>query len=77
MKAADFDSKFDEGHDVIENLDLSQVKRANLKLKKVNVTFPQWMIDSLDREAHKLGITRQSIIKVWLAKRLEGRGDQR
>ena len=77
MKAADFDSKFDESHDVIEDLELSQVKRANLKLKKVNVTFPQWMIDSLDREAHKLGITRQSIIKVWLAERLEGRGDQR
>lgn len=72
MKAKDFDKKFDDGKsDLIDQLDLSTIKRPNQTAKRVNVDFPTWMIDSLDREAGKLGVTRQSIIKVWLAERLE------
>lgn len=71
MKASDFDKKFDQGSDVFSNLDLSQAKRATQITKRVNVDFPEWMIDSLDREANRVGVTRQSIIKVWLAERLE------
>jgi hypothetical protein len=73
MKAKDFDKKFDDGKsDLIDQLHLSTLKRPNQTAKRVNVDFPSWMIDSLDREAGKLGVTRQSIIKVWLAERLEG-----
>ena len=72
MKAKDFDKKFnDDNADIIDNLDLSTAKRPNQSQKRVNVDFPTWMIDSLDREASRLGLTRQSIIKIWLAERLE------
>jgi hypothetical protein len=72
MKAKDFDKKFDQGkEDVIDDLDLSSIKRPNQTPRRVNVDFPEWMISSLDKEAARLGVTRQSIIKVWLAERLE------
>ena len=71
MKAKDFEKKFDEDIDITQSLDLSKAKRVLQEQKRVNVDFPTWMIESLDREAGKLGVTRQSIIKVWLADRLE------
>ena len=72
MKAKDFDKKFDENKsDIVGDLDLSAIKRPNQKQRRVNVDFPTWMIESLDKEASRLGVTRQSIIKVWLAERLE------
>lgn len=71
MKAKDFDSKFDEDVDITETLDLGKATRIQREQKRVNVDFPTWMIESLDREASRLGVTRQSIIKVWLAERLE------
>ena len=71
MKAEKFEQQFDEGVDITASLDLSRAKRVLQEQKRVNVDFPTWMIDSLDREASKLGVTRQSVIKVWLAERLE------
>ena len=71
MKAKKFDSDFEQNKDVTSALDLSKVSRPNQIQKRVNVDFPTWMIESLDREASRLGVTRQSIIKVWLAERLE------
>jgi hypothetical protein len=71
MKAKSFDAKFDKGKDITGVLDLSKARRPLQEQRRVNVDFPTWMIDSLDREAGRLGVTRQSIIKVWLAERLE------
>ena len=71
MKAKKFEQQFDEGVDISATLDLSKAKRVLQEQRRVNVDFPTWMIDSLDREASKLGVTRQSVIKVWLAERLE------
>jgi len=71
MKAKKFDAEFDSGKDITGALDLSKVSRPNQEQKRVNVDFPSWMIESLDKEASRLGVTRQSIIKVWLAERLE------
>jgi len=71
MKAKKFDQQFDEDADIMASLDLSKARRVLQAQKRVNVDFPTWMIDSLDREASKLGVTRQSVIKVWLAERLE------
>jgi hypothetical protein len=71
MKANEFDKQFDEGDDILNALDLSKAKRIMQDQKRVNVDFPAWMIESLDREAGRVGVTRQSIIKVWLAERLE------
>ncbi len=72
MKAKDFDKKFDDNKvDIIEDLDLSTLKRSNQTQKRVNVDFPVWIIDSLDKAARRVGVTRQSIIKVWLADRLK------
>ena len=70
MKAEDFDKKFDQGKSVMEHLDLSKARRPELEQKRVNVDFPLWMIQSLDKEAKRLGVPRQSIIKIWLAERL-------
>ncbi len=71
MKASEFDEKFDVGEDVTDLLDLSRARRPGLEQKRVNVDFPVWMVNSLDKEARKLGVTRQSIIKLWLSDRLE------
>ncbi len=71
MKAHEFDKKFDSGKDVTKYLDLSKASRPEREQKRVNVDFPVWMISLLDREASRLGVTRQSIIKVWIAERLK------
>ena len=71
MKAKEFDKKFDKGQSVVEHLDLANARRPELEQKRVNVDFPLWMIHSLDKEAKRLGVPRQSIIKIWLAERLE------
>ena len=71
MKANEFDAAFETGEEIVEYLDLLTARRPNQEIKRVNVDFPKWMVESLDKEARKLGVTRQSIIKVWLAQRLE------
>lgn len=71
MKAKTFDRKFDEGKDVTNALDILKARRPLQAQKRVNVDFPTWMIEGLDKEARRVGVTRQSIIKVWLAERLE------
>lgn len=71
MKARVFDKKFDKGESVLKYLDLSKAIRPGSQHRRVNVDFPVWMIESLDKEAKRLGVTRQSIIKVWIAERLQ------
>jgi hypothetical protein len=71
MKAKEFDAKFEKGEDLTQALDLARAHRPGQQVKRVNVDFPEWMIGSLDREAKRLGVTRQSIIKIWIADRLE------
>jgi hypothetical protein len=71
MTAEEFDRKFDDGQDLTGDLDLAAIRRPGLEQRRVNVDFPVWMIESLDREARRLGVTRQSIIKVWIAERLK------
>ena len=74
MKANKFDKKFDDNEDdIIDNLDLSTLNRPNQTQKRINVDFPIWVIESLDKEASRVGVTRQSIIKLWLVERLEER----
>jgi hypothetical protein len=71
MKAKKFDLEFDQGKDITAALDVAKARRPKQEQKRVNVDFPTWMIEMLDKEARRLGVTRQSIIKVWLAERLE------
>ncbi len=71
MKAEELDKLFDESEDISEYLDMSTLTKNATQTKKVNVDFPQWIINSLDYEAKKIGVTRQSIIKVWIAQRLK------
>ena len=70
MKTQEFDTKFDAGEDITSLLDLSTARRVKQQHKRVNVDFPVWMIESLDKEAKRLGVSRQSVIKVWLGERL-------
>ncbi len=71
MKAEELDEIFDRGDDITPYLDLSSARRPNLEQKRVNVDLPVWMIQSLDRQAGLIGVTRQSIIKVWLSERIK------
>ena len=70
MKAKTFDRKFDSGTKIVDQLDLKKARRIGTDAKRVNVDFPAWMVESLDREARRLGVTRQSLIKLWLADKL-------
>jgi len=71
MKARELDRRFDRGEDISKFLDLTQARRPNREPRRVNVDFPEWMIHGLDKEADRLGVTRQSIIKVWISERLK------
>ena len=73
MKAKTFDRGFNRGENLTQHLNLVKARRPGEDQRRVNVDFPTWMIDSLDREAKRLGVTRQSIIKVWIAERLRER----
>ena len=72
MKAKAFDRKFDENQeDILDDLDLTQIRRPGYEQRRIDIDFPVWMIEALDREALRLGVSRQSIIKIWIAERLE------
>ena len=71
MKAKEFDQKFDNGEDILKYLELTKARRVEQEQKRVNVDFPIWMIHSLDKEAKRLGIPRQSLIKMLIAKHIE------
>ncbi|WP_205412875.1 type II toxin-antitoxin system BrnA family antitoxin [Neorhizobium tomejilense] len=73
ITAEEFDKKFDDGEDISEYVDWSKVTRPNLELKRVNIDFPTWVVNGLDQEARRLGVTRQSLVKLWIAERLEAR----
>jgi len=74
MKASEFDKKFDQGEDITKYLDTLKSRRPGQEQKRVNVDFPTWMIRLLDKEAKRLGVPRQAIIKVWIGERLEKTG---
>ncbi len=74
ISAEEFDKKFDDGEDISEYLDWSRARRPGLEAKRVNVDFPAWMVRRLDQHAQKRGVTRQALIKMWLADRLEAAG---
>jgi hypothetical protein len=67
MKAGEFDRRFDAGEDVSGELNLKAARRPTCEQRRVNIDFPAWMVESLDRKARRLGVTRQSIIRVWIA----------
>ena len=71
MKAKDFDKRFDNGENIMKFLNTAQARRLKLEQKRVNVDFPIWMIHLLDKKAKRLGVTRQSIIKVLVAEHIQ------
>ncbi len=73
MTALELDKKFDDNEeDILEHFDLSSMRKINQEPKRVNIDFPSWMVKSLDKEAKHVGVSRQAVIKMWLAERLEG-----
>jgi hypothetical protein len=70
VKAAEFDKAFDTGEDVSDLVDWSAARRPNLEMKRVNVDFPAWVVEGLDQQARRLGVSRQALIKLWIAERL-------
>jgi hypothetical protein len=71
ITAEEFDKKFDDGEDISEYVDWSKATRPGLEPKRVNIDFPTWVVNGLDQEAQRLGVTRQSLVKLWIAERLE------
>ena len=71
VKSKDFEAAFDRGDDVTKYLNKSKARRVNAELKRVNIDFPVWVIESLDKEARRLGITRQSLVKMWIAEKFK------
>ena len=71
VKASKFDEQFDHGKDVSAYLDVSKARRPGIEQRRANVDIPAWMIEALDREAERLGVPRQSLLKLWIAERLE------
>ena len=76
ISAEEFDRRFDDGEDVSAYIDWSSARRVNLEPKRVNVDFPAWVVTRLDREAQRLGVTRQALIKMWIAERLEATAER-
>lgn len=71
MKTANFATAFDDGEDISAVIDWKAAKRVNIAPRRVNVDFPSWVVDGLDHQAKRLGVTRQSLIKLWIAERLQ------
>lgn len=71
MKAKEFDKKFESGEDMTDDLDFSKARRVNQEPKRVNIDFPVWVVEALDKQSKRLGITRQALVKVWIAEKLK------
>jgi trehalose-6-phosphatase len=71
MKAEEFDKKFEAGDDLTDELDFSKARRVNQEPKRVNIDFPAWVVEGLDKQSKRLGITRQALVKVWIAEKLK------
>lgn len=71
MKAQEFDEQFEAGEDLTAALDFSKARRVNREIKRVNIDFPSWVVEGLDKQAKRLGITRQALVKVWIAEKLK------
>lgn len=71
ITADEFDKKFDDGEDISDYVDWSRATRPGLEPKRVDIDFPAWVVDRLDQEAKRLGVTRQSLVKLWIAERLD------
>jgi hypothetical protein len=71
MKATEFDRAFDDGQDISSHVDWKNARRPNVEMRRVNVDFPAWVVEGLDRQARRLGVTRQALIKLWIAERLD------
>lgn len=70
MKATEFDKRFDDGEDLSEQVAWGAARRPNVETKRVNVDFPAWVVSGLDQQAQRLGVTRQALIKLWIAEKL-------
>ncbi|MCK5340260.1 MAG: hypothetical protein KAJ60_04250 [Desulfobulbaceae bacterium] len=73
MKAKEFDKKFDSGEDITSHLDVSKSRRPEQEAKRVNIDFPLWVVQRVDKEAKRLGVTRQALLKIWIAEKVEGK----
>ena len=71
MKAKEFDKKFESGEDLTDDLDFSKARRVNQEPKRVNIDFPVWVVKQLDKQSKRLGISRQALVKVWIAEKLK------
>jgi len=71
ISAEEFDEKFEAGEDLSEYLDLDKAVRPELKQKKIRLQLPEWMLGSVDREAKKLGVSRQAVLRMWISEKLK------
>ena len=68
IPAEKFDELFDSGSNEIDkHLDWDKAQRPGREVQRVNVDFPVDLLRAIDREARRIGVTRQAFIKLRLA----------
>jgi hypothetical protein len=71
MTAQEFEKQFDDGEDITPHIDPSSIHRPGLQARRVNVDFPEWIIEKLDMQSRLIGVSRQSLIKLWVSERIQ------
>jgi len=72
ITAEEFDEKFDAGEDISQYLEIDKARRPDLEQKKISLSLPNWMISGIDKEARKMGVSRQALMKIWINEKLKG-----
>jgi hypothetical protein len=71
ITAQEFEQQFDEGEDITPFIDMSSIRRPGMEPRRVNVDFPEWMIEKLDWQSRLIGVSRQALVKLWISERIQ------
>ena len=71
MNAEEFDRRFDEGEDLDDHIDWASARCPNLAPERITAELPRWVVQGLDRQAEIAGVTREALIRLWIAERLQ------
>ena len=67
VSAEEFQKRFDQGEDISRFMDLKNAQRPERDVQRVNVDFPRPFFREIDQESKRIGVTRQSWIKIVIA----------
>ena len=70
LSARQFDEDFDKDRDVSKYVDFKSMK-AHYPVQRVNVDIPKDILQKVDQEAARVGVTRTALFKIWIAEHLD------